>query len=325
MEIFKEKPSFDFVGKRVVFFPLSAVLVAVSFGLLFTRGLNYGIDFTGGSVVQVTFEKPLELMDLRATLAKAGYADAIPQHFTGTNSFSVRIKARGEESADTAEQFLAALKQAAPSRSFTEDQKEFVGPTVGRHLYKQALFAIVFSILGIVGYVAFRFSNPLWGLAGVLALAHDVVATLGLFSALQLEIDLVMVAAVLTIAGYSINDSIVIFDRLREKMRVMRRETFAEVANASINETLSRTLVTSGTTLIAVVVLFLIGGTVIHDFATALTFGVVVGTYSSIAIAIPVVFQWEASRPANRPKPAPQPSGDKDSRPSRRKGGRRRR
>ncbi|MFH1724155.1 MAG: protein translocase subunit SecF [Elusimicrobiota bacterium] len=298
MKIFKKTPTIEFVDKRALYFAFSGVLLAASLALIVTRGLNFGIDFTGGSLVQITFEQPVELAELREMTTRAGYPDAIPQHFSGTDSFAIRVKSQGgaDESADTAEKFLGALEKADPGRPFTVDQKEFVGPTVGRHLYKQALFAVVFSLLGIVGYVAFRFSNPLWGFAGVFALAHDVLATLGLFAALQLEVDLVLVAAVLTIAGYSINDSIVVFDRLREKMRVMRRESFDTVANTSINETLSRTLITSMTTLFTVVVLQLLGGTVIHDFAVTLTFGIVVGTYSSIAIAVPVVCQWEASR-----------------------------
>lgn len=174
--------------------------MAASVLSLIMSGLNFGIDFTGGSVVRITYEEPVELADLRAVLRAADYDDAIPQRFTGTNSYAIRIKTRGEVSADTAENFLKALRETDPGRSFTVDQQEFVGPAVGRHLYKQTVFAILFSLLGIVGYVAFRFSNPLWGLAGVIALGHDVFAALGLFAVLQMEVDLVLVAAVLTIA-----------------------------------------------------------------------------------------------------------------------------
>lgn len=314
MQIFQETPKFDFISKRLVYFAVSTVVLGASLAALLTRGLNYGIDFTGGSVVQLTYEAPLELADLRKDLGAAGFADASPQHFTGTNSFSIRIKGRADQSADTAEQFIKAMRAANQGRKFVVDQREYVGPTVGRHLYKRAMFAIVFSLLGIVIYVAFRFANPLWGLAGVAALAHDVIATLGLFSILGMEVDLVLVAAVLTIAGYSINDSIVVFDRMREKLRMLRSDSLGKIINVSINETLSRTLITSLTTFTAVIILFLIGGTVIHDFALTVTFGVLIGTYSSIAIAAPIVFQWEAGIPLpKKTEPAADPKPDRPS------------
>lgn len=293
MEIFPQRPDFDFIGKRFACFTASAVLVAAALGLLATRGLNYGIDFTGGTVVQITYEAPQTLAELRSELAAVGFPQAIPQQFTGSNTFSVRLKSGEGESSQTVDEVVSRLQEKTPGKKFVVDQKEFVGPTVGRHLYKQAMFAVLFSLLGIVGYVAFRFSNPVWGVAGVLALAHDVVVLLGLFSLLQTEIDLVMVASVLTLAGYSINDTIVIFDRMRERMRILRREPLDRVVNLSINETLSRTLITSVTTFVVVLTLYLLGGAVIHDFAMALTVGIVVGTYSSIGVAAPLVYQWE--------------------------------
>ncbi|MFH2204670.1 MAG: protein translocase subunit SecF [Elusimicrobiota bacterium] len=326
MRIFNEKPDFDFVGNRFKFFALSGLLLGVSVVSLATRGLNWGIDFTGGSIVQLTFEKPQELQGLRSDVMKAGYSDAIIQQFTGSNAFSIRLKGEMQQSAETIEQFLTDLREVRPSEKFVVDQKEFVGPTVGRHLYKQALFAVVFSMLGIVAYVAFRFSNPLWGFAGILALGHDVLFALGLSSVLQLEVDLILVAAVLTIAGYSINDSIVIFDRLREKMRGMRRCAMSEILNTGINETLSRTLITSLTTFFTVLTLVVIGGSVIHDFALILCAGVLVGTYSSVAIAAPSVYQWEQYR-TRKPGAGPQaaPSGPSAKSDGGRKGRRERR
>jgi len=296
MQIFKETPDIDFIGKRFHFFLLSGLLVAASVVSLAMRGLNWGIDFTGGSVVQVSFSSPTTLPQLRGMLKTAGYGEAIPQRFTGTDSFQIRIKTAGTETAETADAFIEKLKGVVGGKTFEVDSKEFVGPTVGRHLYKQALFAVVFSMIAIVGYVAFRFSNPLWGIAGILALAHDILAGLGLISMLGMELDLVLVAALLTLSGYSINDSIVIFDRMREKLRTMRRESLAEVLNASVNETLSRTLITSLTTFFTVLTLALVGGTVIHDFATVMSFGIVVGTYSSIGLCAGLVFAWTTRR-----------------------------
>jgi preprotein translocase subunit SecF len=305
MKIFKETPNFDFIGKRLAFFAVSTILLGVGIASLATRGINWGIDFTGGSVVQIHFAEPTTLPELRGMLADAGYSEAIPQRFTGTDTFAIRIKTTASETADTADEFLAKFEKAVGGKAFEVDSKEFVGPTVGRHLYKQALFAVVFSMIAIVGYVAFRFSNPLWGVAGILALAHDITIALGVVSILGIELDLVIVAALLTISGYSINDSIVIFDRMREKLRTMRRESLAEVLNASINETLSRTLITSLTTFFTVLTLALVGGTVIHDFATLMSLGVVIGTYSSVGVCAGLVFAW-TTRPKSSASSAPQ-------------------
>lgn len=327
MRLFKNKPNYDFIGHRFKFFFISGILVGGSALLLATRGLNWGIDFTGGSIVQIKFEQEQNLETLRSDIAKAGYPEAILQRFTRTNSYTIRIKGDTAQFSETVDEFLTAFRKTRPGTEFVVEQKEFVGPTVGRHLYKQALFAVIFSLLGVVSYVAFRFANPLWGLAGILALGHDVIVTLGLFSLLQMELNLILVAAILTIAGYSINDTIVIFDRLREKLRSMRRSPPEEVLNLGINETLSRTMITSLTTFFTVLTLFLLGGTVIHDFALTLCVGVLVGTYSSIAIAAPSVYQWEQRRArksgGGSPLPSPpvgqdQPSGRRARRARRR-------
>ncbi|MEK9146540.1 MAG: protein translocase subunit SecF, partial [Elusimicrobiota bacterium] len=195
---------------------------------------------------------------------------------------------------------IAALERARPKSKFRVDKKDFVGPAVGKHLYRQALLAILLSLAGIVVYVAFRFSNLIWGLAGITALAHDVIVLLGLYSLLGSEMNLVLVAAVLTLAGYSINDTIVIFDRMREKMRVMRKEPLERIINESVNETLSRTFITAFTVFIAVVSLWLWGGSIIRDFAMGMTFGTIIGCYSTIAVASPLVFVFNA-RPSSAP------------------------
>ena len=329
MKIFQKPPAYDFIGKRLMYFALSAVLIGLSTFFLATKGINWGIDFTGGSVVRLDFEKnPVTLIELRSMLKESGYSSAIPQRISQglaeSNSFQIRVKTTESETADTAELFVTELIKIVGADRFTVESKEFVGPTVGRHLYKQAVFAVLFSMIAIVVYVAFRFSNPLWGVAGILALAHDVFCILGLIAATGKEFDLILVAALLTTAGYSINDSIVIFDRMREKLRVMRRETLSEVLNVSINETLSRTLITSMTTLFTALTLALLGGSVIHDFAVCLVVGVAIGTYSSIGICGSLVFQW-TNRPALTAA-APRTEGGKSGQqPARKKGKRARR
>ncbi|MBI4375591.1 MAG: protein translocase subunit SecF [Elusimicrobia bacterium] len=286
------KTHFDFIGARYKLFAVSAALLAASVASLMTRGVNYGIDFTGGTVIQVTFLEAMPAGQLRSALDKTGLKGASIQSFGGENGYAIRVKAEAEMSAQALEDEIKALSAAVAPAQFKVDRKEFVGPAVGRDLFSKALWAIVLSLGGIIVYVAFRFSNPVWGLAGVLALGHDVLATYGLFSWTQAEVDLVIVAALLTIAGYSINDTIVIFDRMRENLRLMRGASMDEIINTSINETLSRTIITNATVLSVVLILFFFGGKVIHNFAMAMVFGAVVGTYSTIALAAPLVYEW---------------------------------
>ncbi|MDX6768209.1 MAG: protein translocase subunit SecF, partial [Elusimicrobiota bacterium] len=202
----------DWVGKRGVFFAISGVMIAASIAAIATKGFNYAIDFTGGTMVQVTYPQERTLEAVRGDLAKAGYPKATAQSFGGGRSFALYLKG-SEENVSVVETFVKAFGEAAGT-GLVVDRKEFVGPSVGRHLKKQASMAIVLALLAIIAYVAFRFDNPLWGAAGVASIAHDVTITAGLFAALQVEVDLVIVAAFLTIAGYSINDTIVIFDRM---------------------------------------------------------------------------------------------------------------
>ncbi|MBI5629422.1 MAG: protein translocase subunit SecF [Elusimicrobia bacterium] len=291
MHIFP-KTHFDFLAWRRKFFFISALLLGGSIISLAVRGVKYGIDFTGGTVLQITFDKPLELSELRAAVEKAGLADAALQHFSGTSTFVIRIQADPNQSAEKIEKQLAAIQAAVGEDKFRVDNKEFVGPAVGKHLFRQALWAIVLSLAGIIVYLAFRFANPMWGVAGIVALFHDVLATYGLFSVLGAEVDLLIISAILTIGGYSIHDTIIILDRMREKMRIMRKDPLNVVMNESINETLSRTVITSLTVLAVVIIVFFFGGKVIHHFAMAMVFGVIVGTYSSIAVAAPLVYEW---------------------------------
>lgn len=295
-----QPPALDWIGRRYLFFVLSGVLILSSLGSIALRGFNYGIDFLGGTLVQVTYTSPKSLASLREDLGTAGYPDAVPQSFPATNSFGIRLKGSERLDAQSIETFVEKLKAADPSNSLRVDRKEYVGPSVGRYLRRQATQAVLLALAAIIAYVAFRFSNPLWGTAGVIALAHDVIATAGLFSLTGKEVDLVVVAALLTIAGYSINDTIVIFDRMREKLRFKRNEPMRSVINASINETLSRTLMTNGNVIAVVLALYLFGGPVIHDFALAMLFGGVVGTYSTVAIATPLVWEWASTREERR-------------------------
>ncbi len=287
------KTHFDFIGWRYRFFAVSALLLGASAASLAIRGVKYGIDFTGGTALQIALDKPLSTSALRAALSKIGEADASIQRFAGTNSFQIRLQTPSS-SAEAMESKLSGLKDALAPLSFRVDNKAYVGPSVGAHLFRQALWAIGLTFVGIIVYLAFRFDNPVWGVSGIIALIHDVFATYGLFSIMGAEVDLLIVSALLTIGGYSIHDTIVILDRMREKMRILRGKPLDEVINESMNETLSRTIITSGTVLVVVTILYFFGGHVIHHFALAMVFGTLVGTYSSIAVAAPLVYEWTA-------------------------------
>ena len=296
MQLFRQKSHIDFLGLRYKFFVVSAVLLGASFLSLAVRGVKYSIDFTGGTTVQVTFDQPVQVQDLRAAVEKAGITNAALQHYTDTNTFLIRIQADVQGSAEELEKQLQAIQAALPAAKMRVDSKSYVGPAVAKHLFQQALLAVVVSLAGIITYVAFRFNNPIWGVAHIIALLHTLIATYGLFSLLGTDIDLLIISAILTVGGYSIHDTIVIFDRMREKLQTMRREPLAQVMNQSMNETLSRTVITSFTVFVVVTILYVVGGPVIHHFAMAMVFGTIVGTYSSIAVAAPLVYEWEKTR-----------------------------
>lgn len=289
------KFNIDWIGKRGLFFAISGALCAASLAAIATKGFNYGIDFTGGTLVQVAYAEERDLAAVRKDLEAAGYPNAQAQSFGGRKEFALFLK--GAESTDVSvvETFVDKFKAAA-GPGLRVDRKEFVGPSVGRHLKRQALTAITLALLAIIGYVAFRFDNPLWGAAGVAAIAHDVLITAGVFSALQLEVDLVIVAALLTIAGYSINDTIVIYDRMRDTMRHSRTDDFGALINGSVNTMLSRTIITNAMVFAVVLSLFLFGGSVIHNFAFAMLVGSICGTYSTIAVSMPLLFQFQGGK-----------------------------
>lgn len=286
------KTSINFIAKRFAFFALSGLLIAAGAASIGMKGLNLGLDFTGGTLLQVKFEQPVTTAQLREAMNKAGLETSI-QSFTGRNAFQIKVKGSQEKVNEISDKIMAGFDASFPGNKYSEEKRDYVGPVVGRDLAKKALFAIVLSLFGIIVYVAFRFSNPVWGAAGVLALMHDVFLTMGALSVTNREIDLVIVAALLTIAGYSINDTIVIFDRMRENIRLFPKMPLGQLVNTSVNETLSRTLLTNFTVLTVVAVLFFAGGEVINNFAFAMLVGSICGTYSTIAIATPLVYQWE--------------------------------
>ena len=283
MKIVKEGTQIDFLGKRWIAVGCSAALVLASLVLLFTRGLSFGIDFTGGTLIEVAYPAAVELGGIRDVLEKSGFSDVQVQHFGTARDVLIRIAPRaGKDSAKLSDDVMTVLSKA--NAGVEKRRVEFVGPQVGGELTEQGGLAVLYSLLGILIYVALRFEWR-FSVGSVVALIHDVMITLGVFSLFQIEFDLTVLAAILAVIGYSLNDTIVVFDRIRENFRKMRKGSPIEVMNASINQTLSRTLMTSGTTLLVLIALFFLGGEIIHDFALALTVGVVVGTYSSIFVA----------------------------------------
>ena len=283
MQLFKGKLAIDFMGKRYFALIFSVVLVLASITSLVTRGLNFGIDFTGGTLVEVSYPQAVDLADVRNALAAARYDQAQVQHFGASTDVLIRIPPRaGKESAQISEDVLTALKKQADGVDMR--RVEFVGPQVGEELTEQGGLAMIYALIGILIYIVVRFQ---WRFApgAVIALVHDVLITMGVFSWFQLDFDLTVLAALLAVIGYSLNDTIVVFDRIRENFRKVRKSTPYDIMNLSINQTISRTLMTSLTTLLVLVSLFLFGGEVIHAFSLALIVGVLIGTYSSIFVA----------------------------------------
>jgi preprotein translocase subunit SecF len=296
MELIKAGTKFDFVGKMKIAYGVSLALIALSIAsIVWHGGLNYGIDFAGGTIVQVKFQKEPAPEKIRAALKPIGLEGSIIQQY-GENEVVIRVAESGTDIKETSNRIQEALSGALGAGTFDIRRVEFVGPKVGKDLTKKALLAIFFSWVGMLVYIAFRFEFR-YGVGGILALVHDTIITIGALSLLNKEFDLTIVAALLTIIGYSINDTIVVFDRIRENVRKNIKQDLATVINASINETLSRTILTSMTVFIVLLALFFLGGAVIHDFAFALIVGVVVGTYSSIFIASNIVLSWERFRP----------------------------
>ncbi|MGF1870293.1 MULTISPECIES: protein translocase subunit SecF [Photobacterium] len=283
-QLLKVDNAIDFMRWSKFAFVFSLMMIAVAIGTVATKKLNWGLDFTGGTLIEVGFEQPADLLKIRDSLEAAGFGDAIVQNFGTARDVLVRLQPRENAKGEVlGNQIIDALK-VGTGQSVEMRRIEFVGPNVGDELAEAGGLAIIISLICILLYVSMRFE---WRLAAgaVLALAHDVIITIGIFSLLEVEVDLTIVAALLTVVGYSLNDTIVVFDRIRENFRKMRKGEAPDVINSSITQTLSRTLITSGTTLFVVVALFMKGGTMIHGFALALLIGITVGTYSSIYVA----------------------------------------
>lgn len=295
MEFFRKKTHIDFMGKRHLALVLSTTLNFLCLALLVFRGLNFGLDFTGGILLEVNYEQPVELTEVRGTLAETGYGDAVVQHFGTTREVLIRLAPReGQDNDEISNKILSAL-QAGSDSQVSLRRAEFVGPQVGEELIVDGWLAMLYAMIGILVYVAFRFEYR-FAVGAIVGLVHDVLITLGLFSIFWLEFNLTVLAAILTIIGYSLNDSIVISDRIRENFRKLRKATTLEVMNVSINETLSRTVMTGTTTLMVLAAFYLLGGEVVHGFSIALIIGVIVGTYSSVYIASPIALALGVSK-----------------------------
>jgi preprotein translocase subunit SecF len=305
------KTNIDFIGKRYLAFVLSGVLVllgliALTF-LLFGKG-NLGIDFSGGVMVRGSFENPVSVSELRGKIGSGGFPDANIIELKGPdmppNSFLIRTKSsEGSLSGQLTEgellgdRLLATVSNGFPDNKFSLDSIDDIGPTVGRTLQKQARWAVLLSMVGILIYIWIRFEFR-FGVAATIATFHDILAVLGIFFVLNKEISLLVISALLTLAGYSLTDTVVVYDRIRENLKLFRkRGDLVATINSSINDVLARTLVTGLTTLSVVVVLLILGGEVLHDFAFALILGIIIGTYSSVFVASPIIVEWERYSP----------------------------
>lgn len=282
-----------FMAPRQIFFAFSALLVLASVVLFAVKGLNYGIDFRGGIMMEVKLPNAANLGDMRAKLGALDIGEVELQEFGAPNDVLIRVQRQDGD--EKAQQAAVDKVKAALGSGIEYRRTEVVGPKVSSELFREGLLAVLAAIIAILAYVWFRFEWQ-FGVAAVVALTHDVVTTIGMFALLQLEFNLSTVAAALTIAGYSINDTVVVFDRVRENLRKYKSMPLLELFDLSINETLSRTILTSGTTLLALVILYFLGGPVIRDFSFAMIWGIGIGTYSSICVATPMLIYMSLPR-----------------------------
>lgn len=288
------KTNVDFMGKRRYAFLFSGIMVVLGVIALIqiARGqANLGIDFAGGTAVQLKFDQSIRIEDARKALESNGLADAELQEFGQENKLLIRVKASTTIEEKTAEKVVSIFSKEFPSNKFVVESSTEIGPTIGKKLQSDALVAIVISFAGIILYIAARFELR-FGVAAALATFHDVLAVLGAFYILDKEITLLVVTALLTLAGYSLTDTVVVFDRIRENLRLRRREQEETMINNAINQVLSRTIVTSLTVVLVLIPLTLAGGEVLHDFSLALLWGVIFGTYSSVFVASPLLLLW---------------------------------
>jgi preprotein translocase subunit SecF len=305
MEFIKSDVNFDFVGKMNIGFIVSAILIILSIASVISHGgVNLGIDFTGGSIVQIKFhgnvtdasgiKDALQPMQFK-TVDVQQYGDQVD------NEFLIRVSRVAEKEGGLSDEMKATLEKSYGAGTVTIRSSEMVGPKVGKDLRKKGRNAIIAAIICIFFYITFRFEFK-FASGAVAALIHDVIITIGAMSLMNKEFNLTIIAALLTVVGYSINDTVVVYDRIRENLRKLRKKKFEDIINKSINETLSRTLLTSLTTLVVLTCLLLFGGGVIHNFAFAMIVGLVVGTYSSMFVASPVVILWQKKGSASKSK-----------------------
>ena len=287
--------NYDFMGQYRYAVILSGVLLAVAILAVGVRGLNFGVDFTGGFTIEVGYEEAPDLNGIRGILAQADLPDSVVQTFGSSTEVLIRMAPKeGFTGASVSTEVLRVLAEGSESE-VTMRRVEFVGPQVGEELREKGGLAILAALFGIIVYIWFRFEKK-FSVGSVFALVHDVVITVGFFALFQIEFDLTILAALLAVIGYSLNDTIVVFDRIRENFVSMRSGTPTEVMNTSVNQTLSRTVITSATTLLVLLSLFIFGGKIIHGFALALIIGVIIGTYSSIFVASIAVLKLGITR-----------------------------
>ena len=286
--------NFDFMSKRKIAVVFSALLLSVSIVSLVTQQLNFGIDFTGGTLVEVGYGETVELDEVRSVLSATEFRDAVVQYFGSASDILIRVaQVEGKNSADISNEIIEVLDRSGHDVEIR--RVEFVGPQVGEDLQEDGGLAMIYALIMIFIYIAFRFQRR-FSVGAIAALVHDVIITIGVFSVLQLDFDLTVLAALLAVIGYSLNDTIVVFDRIRENFRRIRKGTPVEIVNASLNQTLTRTLITSLTTLLVLTALFFLGGELIRPFSSALIIGVIIGTYSSIYVASPVTLALGISK-----------------------------
>ena len=295
MKFLNRKTNIDFMSRSRIALVFSAILIVASITSLATRGLNFGLDFTGGTLIEVGYPSAPDTAEVRENLTNAGF-DSIVQTFGAATDIVVRIPPSDveESSAELSTRVLAALSQGVEGE-IEMRRVEFVGPQVGDELAEQGILAVIYAMVGVFLYVMFRFQWR-FSVGAVAALFHDITISMGIISLVQIEFDLTVVAAILAVVGYSLNDTIVLFDRIRENFPRYRKRQPIEVVNTSINETLSRTLMTSTTTLLVLMALFYFGGEIIHGFAFTLIVGVLVGTYSSIYVASSALLLLKVSK-----------------------------
>ena len=295
----------DFISQKKIYFVFSFLLIISSIGLYIANGLNYGIDFKGGILIEVkTASSKANIKDMRSNLSNLGLGEIGLQEFGSPNEILIRIQA--QEGGEKSQQLAIDIVKQALGEGIEYRRTEFVGPKISDELFWDGIYAVTAAIISILVYVWFRFEWQ-FSLGAILALVHDVISTIGIFALLGLEFNLSTVAAILTIAGYSINDTVVVYDRVRENLRRYKTLPFAELLNKSVNETLARTVMTSLTTLLALFALYFLGGEVISGFSFAMIWGVLTGTYSSICLAVPVLLYMNIQR-RSRPKK----EGDKE-------------